>query len=117
MVHRRQLQIEVLKKVNIKGRARFMDNTAARNLDSAIAKKTLSEATLRRLGLTPETSMVDKVTELLELSQTLDALNPLSLSPETLAAFLEGLNNVATSVNRLRGQLSALDQLRDEPND
>ena len=73
MVHRRQLQIEVLKKVNIKGRARFMDKTAARNLDSAIAKKTLSEATLRRLGLTPETSMVDKITELLEMSQSLDA--------------------------------------------
>ena len=61
MVHRRQLQIEVLKKVNIKGRARFMDNTAARNLDSAIAKKTLSEATLRRLGLTPETSWSTRI--------------------------------------------------------
>ena len=89
MVHSRQPQIDVLRRVNVKGRARFIDNSAARNLENAIQKKTQSEVILRQLGLTPEKSLVDKVTELLELSQTLDALNPVAVSPETSAAFIE----------------------------
>jgi hypothetical protein len=117
MVHPRQPQIDTLKRVNARGRARFIDNSAARNLDQAIDKKTQSEAVLRQLGLTPEKSLVDKVTELLELSQTLDALNPVTISPETSAAFVEALDGVTESVSRLRGQLNALDRIRDEPND
>jgi hypothetical protein len=89
MVHSRQPQIDVLKRVNAKGRARFLDNSAARNLDNAVEKKVQSEAVLKALGLTPETSLVNKVTELLELSQTLDALNPVTVGPETSAAFVD----------------------------
>jgi hypothetical protein len=119
MVHSRQPQIDTLKRVNVKGCARFIDNSAARNLENAIQKKTQSEVILRQLGLTPEKSLVDKVTELLELSQTLDSLNPVAISPETSAAFVEALDGVSESVSRLRGQLDALDRIRDEgsPND
>ena len=117
MVHPRQPQIDVLRRVNVKGRARFIDNSAARGLENAIQKKTQSEEILRQLGLTPEKSLVDKVTELLELSQTLDALNPVTISPETSAAFIEALDSVSESVQRLRDQLNALDHMRRSPND
>ena len=117
MVHPRQPQIDTLRRVNVKGRARFSDNSAARNLDQAIDKKTQSEAVLRALGLTPEKSLVDKVTELMELAQTLDALNPVAVSPETSAAFIEALDGVSESVSRLRGQLNALDRMRRSPDD
>jgi hypothetical protein len=114
MVHSRQPQIDVLKKVNIKGRARFIDNSATKNLEAAIAKKAKSEAVLKQLGLTSEKSLGDKVLELLELSQTLDALNPVAISPDTSTAFAEALNSLGTSVDRLKGQLDALARLREE---
>jgi hypothetical protein len=60
---------------------------------------------------------LDKVTELLELSQTLDALNPVTVGPETSAAFIEALDGVTESVSRLRGQLNALDRIRRSPDD
>ena len=97
-----------------KGRAVLSDTFAAKALENAIVRKTNSEVMLKQLGLTSEKSLVDKVLELLELSQTLDAVNPVSVNADTSTTFVAALDAVSTSIDRLRAQLHALDRIRDE---
>jgi hypothetical protein len=104
----------VMRKRGEKGRAVLSDTFARKALDNAIVRKTNSEAMLKQLGLSSEKSLVDKVLELLELSETLDATNPVSVSANTSTAFVEALDAVSASVNRLKQQLNALDQMRDD---
>ena len=98
MVHRRQLQIDVLRKVNIKGRARFLDRHATRNLRSAFVRKTTAEATLLQHGLVTEEPLL--LLQLMELPATLDALDPPTLNTETI----EALDDVDLAIDRLRAR-------------
>jgi hypothetical protein len=102
MVHRRQVQIDVLRKVNSKGRARFMDRHATRNLRAAFARKTTAEETLRQHGLVTEESSL--LLQLLELPATLDCLDPQTLNTETI----EALDDVDVAIGRLRGIVARL---------
>jgi ribosomal protein S27AE len=94
----RQVQIEILKRVNIKGRARFMDNTAARNLRNAFVRKVTAETTLRQYGMITEQPIF--LLQLLELPATLDAFDPAAVSPE----IIEALDDVSASIDQLRAR-------------
>ena len=98
----------------VRGRARLSDNFAAKALSVAIARKADSETALRSLGLSPEKSLVEELLGMMELAQTLDTLNPVSISPSTYGMAIEILDDLIASATRFHHQLDALIRLKGE---
>lgn len=101
----------------VRGRARLSDNFAAKALSVAIARKANSETALRLLGLSPEKSLVEELLEMMELTQTLDALNPVSISPSTSVVAIKILDDLIASATKFHRQLDALIRMKSEAED
>ena len=105
---------DVLAKGRAKGRAVLSAQFSYAALDKAVKRAQQSQAQLRSLGITPEKTLVNEVVGMLELSQTLDAINPGLINPDTYEAFLEALVRLGGSVARAQAVLTAADLVKGE---